>query len=40
MCARGIDDQLLGLVGVDLEDPGLLLIDPDDCVLHGELSLN
>jgi hypothetical protein len=35
-----IDDRARAPVGVDLEDPSLFLIDPYDCVLHGELSSN
>ncbi len=38
--AGRIDDRMRDLVGVDLEDPSFLLIDPDDCVLHGEVSLS
>jgi hypothetical protein len=34
---RRVDDRLLDLVGVDLEDAGLLLIDPYNCVLHDDL---
>jgi hypothetical protein len=35
-----MDDRLLDLVSAYLEDSGLFLIDPDDWVLHDELSLN
>ena len=38
--AGGIDDRQLDLLGVDLEESGLFVIDPDDCVLHDGLSLN
>jgi hypothetical protein len=31
---RRMYDRLLELLGVDLEDASLLLIDPYDCVLH------
>lgn len=34
--AGGIDERLLDALGVDLEDPGLFMIDPDDCVLHDD----
>jgi hypothetical protein len=37
--AGRIDERVRELVGVDLEDPCLFLIDPYDCVLHGERSL-
>ena len=38
--AGSVHDRLLDFVGVDLEDPSLLLIDPDNSVLHEGLSLN
>jgi len=33
------DARLADLLGVHLDDPSLLVIDPDDCMLHDELSL-
>jgi hypothetical protein len=35
--ARRMNERVLDLVGIDLEDARLLLIDPYECVLHGDL---
>jgi len=37
--AGRIDGRLADRVGVHLDDPSLFVIDPDDCMLHDELSL-
>lgn len=33
-----IDERRLDLLGLDLEDPCLFLVDPYDCVFHDEVS--
>jgi hypothetical protein len=38
--AGRIDVRLTDVVGVDLDDPSLFVIDPDDGMFHDEVSLN
>ena len=34
---RRVNDRLSDFLRVDLEDSGLLLIDPNDCMFHDDL---